>query len=111
MHYRNGTPALVGDIVRGKTYNKPHEVIGVLVYATETSESCNCRVAFASVSLYPVPTPVAPGTSAGIGHYPVLVEDYGEVRAFDLVYRDPLAVRQLNSPLWLARAGINDCAS
>lgn len=44
MHYKDGTEAHVGDVVRGKTYNRIEEVVGVLLDITPGSETCNCRV-------------------------------------------------------------------
>jgi hypothetical protein len=29
-HYKDGTPAQIGDVIKGKGYNVPHEIIGVL---------------------------------------------------------------------------------
>ena len=46
-YYKDGTPAAVGDCVKGKPYNLDHEIIGTLVQITED----NCIVALA-VPLY-----------------------------------------------------------
>lgn len=43
-HYKDGTEAHVGDVVRGKTYNKSEEVVGVLIEVTPGSSTCNCKV-------------------------------------------------------------------
>jgi len=48
-HYKDGTEAKVGDIVRGKPYNTPHEIVGEIISITPGVESCNCVVAFAEV--------------------------------------------------------------
>lgn len=58
-HYADGTPANVGDFVKGKPYNTDHEIVGTLVQITEGTASCNCIVAFVEPSLVP----------AGIGEY------------------------------------------
>lgn len=34
MHYKDGTEAKLLDIIRGRPYNTPHEVIGVVVGLT-----------------------------------------------------------------------------
>ena len=48
-HYADGTPAKIGDKVKGKPYNTPDEVIGEIVSITPNSETCNCIVAFTHV--------------------------------------------------------------
>jgi hypothetical protein len=46
-HYADGTPAEVGDKVKGIPYNtKGKEVVGTLIQITEDTDSCNCIVAF-----------------------------------------------------------------
>lgn len=45
-HYKDGTEAKVGDHVRGKPYNTPHEVAAVVVSISPGAESCNMIVAF-----------------------------------------------------------------
>lgn len=45
MHYKDGTPAQHGDIVRGKGYNIPYEVIGPVIGLVPGTDSCNIRVA------------------------------------------------------------------
>lgn len=44
MHYQDGTPAQLGDIVRGQGYNLPHEIIGTVVGLIPGAISCNLRV-------------------------------------------------------------------
>ena len=45
-HYKDGTEAKVGDVIRGKPYNTPREIVGVVLSVTPNTESCNCVVAF-----------------------------------------------------------------
>jgi len=47
MHYKDGTEAKVGDLVKGTTYNTPKGSIqiGVMLGITPGSSACNCRVA------------------------------------------------------------------
>ncbi len=47
-HYKSGKPAAVGDIVRGKGYNIPHEIIGKVLEVSEKSDNCNLTVACVS---------------------------------------------------------------
>jgi hypothetical protein len=104
-HYKDGTPAEVGDFVKGKPYNTDHEVVGTLVQITEGTESCNCIVAFAEPRITPLPVQDFYGAGLPVpthlrrvvgGRIPhngpqpqdyenVLVlpkTDYGEVKAF-----------------------------
>lgn len=79
-HYIDGTEAKVGDIVRGKPYNTPHEVQGVVVGITPGTDTCNMRVAFAgdlADSYYGSLDVVPPVVGVKI--------DYAECRAFQLV--------------------------
>lgn len=45
-HYKDGTPAALGDIVKGKPYNTSHEIVGEVIQITPAADSCNCMVAF-----------------------------------------------------------------
>ncbi len=51
-HYKDGTPAAIGDIVRGKGYNVKDrdgnlaEFVGTVVGITPGSSSCNIQVAY-----------------------------------------------------------------
>lgn len=105
-HYRDGTEARIGDIVRGSTYNHKGRIVGTLVSVTPGSETCNCTVAFASlVALPALPTGAANplgswyGVFTALGCNPPIIHqggnasaivgayDYGEVRALELVER------------------------
>lgn len=90
-HYRDGTPAQVGDLVKGKPYNTPREIVGEIISVTPGSESCNCMVAFAEIlpdgnpiPLGPLPAYVAQRSD---GHKIVILAktDYGETKAFEKV--------------------------
>jgi len=58
-HYKDGTPAKVGDVVRGKGYNvkgpdgQLKEITGVVVHINPGSESCNLQVEFVEISRMP----------------------------------------------------------
>lgn len=43
-HYKDGTDAKVGDVVRGTTFNKKGEVLGILVSITPGTDTCNATV-------------------------------------------------------------------
>ncbi len=45
MYYANGRAAKAGDVVKGKGYNIRHEIVGLLIHANLTQNSCNCQVA------------------------------------------------------------------
>jgi hypothetical protein len=45
-HYKDGKEAFIGDFVRGKPSNTPHEVAGRIVSITKGSEACNMEIAF-----------------------------------------------------------------
>lgn len=85
-HYADGTEAKLGDHVRGKPYNTPHEVTGVVVGVVTDSESCNLRVAFArptrdgETSTHTVI--VAGYDPAGKTQNVTVSVDYGETKAF-----------------------------
>ena len=50
MHYKDGTEAKVGDLVKGTVYNtktadgSPAIIVGVMLGITPGSSACNCRV-------------------------------------------------------------------
>lgn len=50
-HYKDGTRAQLGDLVKGKTYNTDHEIVGIVIQIFE-AERCNCEVAFAKPEIY-----------------------------------------------------------
>lgn len=93
-HYADGTLAQIGDKVKGKPYNTPHEVVGEIVDIISISgqETCNCVVAFLSIfdlkdliekglPRYPAALMPVKG-SDGVDRGLVPVTDYGETRAF-----------------------------
>lgn len=51
MHYKDGTEAKVGDLVKGTTYNTPKGSVqvGVMLGITAGSSACNCRVGIVQV--------------------------------------------------------------
>lgn len=49
-HYKDGIVAEVGDVVRGKGYNHPYEVQGVVVGVTPGASACNITLAMTRMS-------------------------------------------------------------
>lgn len=47
-HYKDGTEANVGDLVKGRGYNVPHEIIGRVVNV-RPGESCTLSVAYVGI--------------------------------------------------------------
>lgn len=102
-HYRDGTPARAGDIVKGVPYNTGgREVVGVLTYFNPGASACNCRVAFVdevpftSDTRQPGPYGVIGALVSTMGEGTDLrrslltvKEDAGQCDAFDLIHRAP----------------------
>ncbi len=101
-HYRDGTEAKVGDLVRGVSYNREkRQIVGTIIQITPGVETCNCMVAFASIKPLPklpddakpwhelLPAFGARCTYHSDGHLSVVLHDvdYGETREFELVAR------------------------
>lgn len=110
-HYKDGTEAMVGDLVKGKPYNTAREVVGEIVQITPGAESCNCVVAFAETS-------ELGSEELSAGHYTfhgnarrVRVApkyDYGETKAFEKVDGAGSNVPALVAELEEARAALAD---
>ena len=98
-HYKDGTEAKVGDVVKGKPYNTPCEVVGTVVQITPGSESCNLVVAFTHVERISTEEQNTLAKHAhGVRHVfisrdgPMLVlgkTDYGETKAFEKLFDAP----------------------
>lgn len=104
MHYKDGTEAKVGDLVKGTAYNTknadgtPRVLVGVMLQITPGASSCNCVVGFVEHSAV---TPdamrtladmhlwhVVGGVSLNDGACRVVGKyDYSECKAFELVHR------------------------
>lgn len=64
MHYKDGTEAKAGDLVKGTVYNTKGVIVGVMLGITPVSSACNCRVALIRViPSDPLPLYRAPGTN------------------------------------------------
>lgn len=86
MHYKDGTPAAIGDKVKGKPYNTIGEVVGEMVSITPGSDSCNCIVAFVEVfDLDKIPFNMPGMLIQGadmVKRFAVLRQDYGQCSDF-----------------------------
>jgi len=51
-HYKNGTPAKVGDLVVGPVYNTKGPVAGTITSISPGMDACNCKVRF--IALVPI---------------------------------------------------------
>lgn len=112
--YKDGTPAEIGDLVKGKPFNTSREVVGEIVVITSMLEGCNIVVAFAEV-VHDVPeflakkycevslkmtAPKAVIPCAEMWHGKAIVPcaDYGSAKDFELVHRPLKAARQEAQP-------------
>jgi hypothetical protein len=88
-HYKDGTLAKDGDIVKGKPYNTYREVVGVIAAINPGEDTCNCLVLFPEmmdvdkVASYDL-LRIVMGHD-GVPKACVLRSDYGEVRAFEKI--------------------------
>lgn len=44
MHYKNGTPAKLGDLVKGVGYNVAYEIQGIVAHLNPHQEECNITI-------------------------------------------------------------------
>ncbi len=89
-HYKDGTEAKVGDLVRGKGYNVPHEIIGRVVNV-RPGESCTLSIAFVGDKT-PIQFTVEPGNKGThdinrpfAACHVVAEIEYGDTKGFEKV--------------------------
>jgi len=80
-HYRDGTKAELGDLVRGRGYNLKHDVQGVVVGLSPGQGTCDIHVA----TMRPMR-----GTGTEPSVYPTIYEEHGTCAAFELIECSPL---------------------
>jgi hypothetical protein len=98
-HYKDGTPAQIGDIARGKGYNRPYAVQGVVTRVVPGVGSCDITVNYATFG-HPIDPKQCQSkqfavagalalASLGDGRLlPIIHEDeHGTCGEFELVYR------------------------
>lgn len=83
-HYADGTEAKVGDLVKGKGYNVPHEIIGRVV---NVRPGASCTLSVAHVGLK---SPIFFGVGSGEDQAfrPCRVEpeiEYGDTQGFEKI--------------------------
>jgi hypothetical protein len=89
-HYKDGSPARVGDLVKGKPYNTHHEVVGEVVSIIPGTETCNCQVVFVeryqpeALSFYGRSVIVFRNATGELIFFGLQV-DYGETKAFEKI--------------------------
>lgn len=91
-HYKDGTLAKDGDVVKGIPYNTlGKEVVGIIMNINPGEETCNCLVVFPKILgdtgevLFSGQTVSAFRTREGKSLLFTLISDYGEVRAFEKI--------------------------
>jgi hypothetical protein len=103
MHYKDGTAAKVGDLVKGTAYNtknpdgSPRVLYAQMLKTTPGSETCNYVVAFVVVPLKPEEERFIRDNSLSYAFPLVCTQDgaqrlvaksdYSECKAFELVHR------------------------
>lgn len=100
MHYRDGTEAREGDIVRGRGYNLPYEIVGpVTKLVPSNGDTCNLRVTVMVAKYHPFHhDDGSPDTPAHFTYEPY--EESGEARAFELVHREGWQVALASRFMW-----------
>jgi len=83
-HYKDGTEAKVGDLVKGKGYNVPHEIIGKVVNVRQ-GENCTLSIAFVGIS-----TPIYAGVNDNLGTpfarcHVIADIEYGDTNCFEKI--------------------------
>jgi hypothetical protein len=89
-HYKDGSPAQIGDIVRGKPYNTCDDVLGEVISITPGTEVCDCQFAIVrrvdpqSTDLYGGALRVT-RDAQGERVFLTVKIDYGETKAFEKI--------------------------
>lgn len=89
-HYEDGQEAQLGDLVQGKGYKVPHEIIGRVVNI-RPGESCTLSVAHVGCACKVEFTGVDPKAAFAPCEVKAEVE-YGDTKGFKLLRRVPLAM-------------------
>ncbi len=87
MHYLNGTEAMVGDAVFGRTTSGVHPVVGIVVETVAGTDTCNILVAFVSGAI-PLNQVGVAGKDYRLATQHNLVTEYGNTNEFELLYRN-----------------------
>jgi hypothetical protein len=93
-HYKNGSSAKEGDVVKGIPYNtKGKEVSGIITNINLGSDICNCMILFLKEMNIGFPEDqLMSGVyykhfkdRDGVSHFYDICSDYGEVKAFEKI--------------------------
>ncbi len=85
-HYKNGMPAGVGDIVKGRGYNVPHEIIGKVLGIVEGSDACNLTVACIAKNSMVLRSIPEGSVNMGVQYSEVRATiEYGQADAFEKI--------------------------
>jgi hypothetical protein len=104
VHYRDGTEARIGDVVKGTGYNvkgadgKAREIAGVVIGLTPGTASCNLRLAYCELEFAPaglLPNWVRPAEGVRLEYDPSIQAsrvihtkiEYGQTDHFELLWR------------------------
>jgi hypothetical protein len=91
MHYKSGKEVQAGDVCRGKGYNIPYEVCGVVVGMVPGATTCNLTVAHVGRDCtLDLQTSVAGGKVEPLANAALRASvgyEYGQADAFELVCR------------------------
>jgi hypothetical protein len=99
MHYKDGTPAQLGDVVKGKGYNikgadgQPAEIVGQVAHLSAGATTCNLKIVrIKSIKLGddfrgPNFELFSPKCVIESGVAYVVESEYGQVDHFELVHR------------------------
>lgn len=89
MHYKDGTEACIGDIVKGQGYNIPYEITGpVNQLLPQNGEGCNIRVLIMRAKWNPFVSDGDGGKDADEHFSFEQYEEAGAVKAFELIHRE-----------------------
>ena len=89
-HYKDGTEAKLGDVVKGKGYNLKHEITGVVV-AIKAGPTCNLTVATVARDEHTtvrIEAVIRDGKVEPIENHALRVEptwEYGQADAFEKI--------------------------
>ena len=98
MHYKNGIKALVGDIVCGKGFNIPYDIVGPVILLKPQNGTCNLEVST-------VVSKLLSNYDEFVGDVPPkwsfeTVTEYGDVSQFELIYRKNWCPTPSKSLVW-----------
>lgn len=83
-HYKDGTEAKIGDLVKGKGYNVPHEIIGRVVNIRK-GDSCTLSIAYVGAKT-PIYFNMNSEKDLPFADFTVIADvEYGDTKCFDKI--------------------------